>query len=120
MDKCSFCGKSKREVTLLISGTSGFICDSCVSQANDIVKEELKTKLKKQPTIKIKKPTEIKEFLDLYVIGQDEAKKVLSVAVYNHFKRLNQMMLKLKSQTSFSSAKQEQARLCWQKQLHDY
>jgi len=91
MDKCSFCGKSKREVTLLISGTSGFICDSCVSQANDIVKEELKTKLKKQPTIKIKKPTEIKEFLDLYVIGQDEAKKVLSVAVYNHFKRLNQI-----------------------------
>ena len=94
MDKCSFCGKSKREVNLLITGIGGFICDGCVEQANEIVGEELKVRSKKQSTaatLKLRKPTEIKTFLDQYVIGQDEAKKVLAVAVYNHYKRLNQV-----------------------------
>ena len=94
MDKCSFCGKSKKEVNLLITGIGGFICDGCVEQANEIVNEEVKVRQKKSnasPAIKLKKPTEIKHFLDQYVIGQDEAKKVLSVAVYNHYKRLNQV-----------------------------
>jgi ATP-dependent Clp protease ATP-binding subunit ClpX len=89
MDRCSFCGREKRDTNLLIAGISGHICDNCIEQAYEIVSEELK----KQGdfdinSIKLVKPFEIKKFLDLYVIGQDEAKKYLSVAVYNHFKRL--------------------------------
>jgi ATP-dependent Clp protease ATP-binding subunit ClpX len=89
MDKCSFCGREKRDTNLLIAGISGHICDNCIEQAYEIVQEELK----KQgdfdiSSIKLVKPSEIKNFLDLYVIGQDEAKKYLSVAVYNHYKRL--------------------------------
>jgi ATP-dependent Clp protease ATP-binding subunit ClpX len=89
MDKCSFCGREKRDTNLLIAGISGHICDNCIEQAYEIVQEELK----KQgdfdiSSIKLVKPSEIKKFLDLYVIGQDEAKKYLSVAVYNHYKRL--------------------------------
>ncbi len=88
-DKCSFCGRGRKEVNLLISGMSGFICDSCVSQASDIVKEAQKQAAKKGlAKLKLKKPVEIKEYLDEYVIGQEEAKKYLSVAVYNHYKRL--------------------------------
>jgi len=94
MDKCSFCGKPKREVNILISGMSGFICDTCVEQANVIVKEEVKVAKKKNvKALELKKPTELKAFLDQYVIGQDDAKKILSVAVYNHYKRLNQLSL---------------------------
>ena len=90
-DKCSFCGRDRKEVKLLISGVDGFICDLCAEQANLIVKEELKKKgdFKLQQN-KLLKPVEIKKFLDQYVIGQDEAKKYLSVAVYNHYKRLLQ------------------------------
>jgi len=90
-DKCSFCGREKKEVNLLIAGMEGHICDNCVEQAYAIVEEELKknegfdTK-----SINLMKPREIKSFLDQYVIGQDQAKKILSVAVYNHYKRLNQ------------------------------
>lgn len=88
-DKCSFCGKTRNEANLLIAGTEGFICDECAKQAFDIVQEELKSK---NPLnlehFEIKKPIEIKTFLDQYVIGQDEAKKYLAVAVYNHYKRL--------------------------------
>jgi ATP-dependent Clp protease ATP-binding subunit ClpX len=89
MDRCSFCGREKRDTNLLIAGISGHICDNCIEQAYEIVQEELK----KQgdfdiSSIKLVKPSEIKDFLDLYVIGQDEAKKYLSVAVYNHYKRL--------------------------------
>jgi len=93
MDKCSFCGKPKKEVNLLITGIAGYICDSCVEQASEIIKDEFQIKQKKNSAsnaLKLKKPAEIKTFLDQYVIGQDEAKKVLSVAVYNHYKRLNQ------------------------------
>ena len=89
-DKCSFCGRSRSEVDLLISGVDGFICDMCAQQAYDIVQEEQRghsTPLD-MDHIEVKKPIEIKQFMDQYVIGQDEAKKHL--AVYNHYKRLTQ------------------------------
>ena len=89
---CSFCGRSRSEVGILIAGVSGHICESCVSQAHSIIKEEdlqQKSGAKEEP-LNILKPAEIKARLDEYVIGQDDAKKVLSVAVYNHYKRLNQ------------------------------
>ena len=89
MDKCSFCGRHKRDVNLLIAGVSGHICDSCVDQAYQIIQEESKTKGDfKVDGLKLLKPLEIKNFLDQYVIGQEEAKKFLSVAVYNHYKRI--------------------------------
>lgn len=90
-DKCSFCGRDRREVNLLVSGINAFICDMCAEQANLIVREELKKKGEfKLNKSKLQKPAEMKKFLDQYVIGQDEAKKYLSVAVYNHYKRLMQ------------------------------
>ncbi|MBT8221065.1 MAG: ATP-dependent Clp protease ATP-binding subunit ClpX [Bacteroidia bacterium] len=92
--RCSFCGREKVEVEMLIAGIDGHICDMCVEQASDIIDAELNSKpaLKEFDAsgVKIKIPKEIKEYLDQYVIGQNEAKKVLAVAVYNHFKRLNQ------------------------------
>ncbi|MCQ4873554.1 ATP-dependent Clp protease ATP-binding subunit ClpX [Butyricimonas paravirosa] len=91
-DKCSFCGRSRDEVDLLISGVDGFICDMCAQQAYDIVQEEQRghsTPLD-MDHIEVKKPIEIKQFIDQYVIGQDDAKKHLAVAVYNHYKRLTQ------------------------------
>ena len=91
MDKCSFCGRPRKDVNLLIAGVSGHICESCVTQAYDIIQEEAKTSSHFDiKGVKLLKPKEIKEFLDQYVIGQDEAKKYLSVAVYNHYKRLAQ------------------------------
>lgn len=91
-DKCSFCGRPKDDVNLLIAGVSGHICDFCIEQAHSIIQEELKSDSGtfSIDKLEIKKPREIKEFLDQYVIGQDDAKKVLSVAVYNHYKRLGQ------------------------------
>ncbi|MDD4644942.1 MAG: ATP-dependent Clp protease ATP-binding subunit ClpX [Bacteroidales bacterium] len=91
-DRCSFCGRTKEEVNLLIAGVSGHICDACIDQAYTIIKEELKPVQKPfdLEDLDVKTPIEIKEFLDQYVIGQDDAKKVLSVAVYNHYKRLGQ------------------------------
>ena len=91
-DKCSFCGKDGKQANMLISGIDAFICDQCATQASDIVKEELTLKGKngKFAEIQLSKPSEIKDFLDQYVIGQNEAKKVLSVAVYNHYKRIQQ------------------------------
>ena len=95
MDKCSFCGRDKKETNLLIAGLSGHICDRCVEQAHEIVMEELSKKGDFDVNkIELLKPNEIKDFLDLYVIGQDEAKKFLSVAVYNHYKRLMQANIK--------------------------
>lgn len=91
MDKCSFCGREKRDTNILIAGISGHICDSCIEQAYDIVQEEMKKRNEFDiNSIKLLKPVEIKKFLDLYVIGQEEAKKIISVAVYNHYKRLIQ------------------------------
>jgi ATP-dependent Clp protease ATP-binding subunit ClpX len=84
---CSFCGKSQHEVRKLIAGPSVFVCDECVELCNDIIREELEDKAEKTRE-KLPKPHEIKRVLDEYVIGQERAKKVLSVAVYNHYKRL--------------------------------
>ena len=91
-DKCSFCGRTRNEVDLLIAGANGFICDACAMQAYDIVQEEQKRHFAPLDLThsSVKKPIEIKQFLDQYVIGQDEAKKHLAVAVYNHYKRLEQ------------------------------
>lgn len=88
---CSFCGRSRKEAGELLSGVTGHICPSCVEQAHQIVLSEFgKPKKASHAELNILKPIEIKERLDDYVIGQDDAKKVLSVAVYNHYKRLNQ------------------------------
>jgi len=90
-DKCSFCGREKNEVNLLIAGIDGHICDRCAEQAHSIIQEEVKTNNKFDlDGIQLLKPKQIKEFLDQYVIGQDRAKKILSVSVYNHYKRLTQ------------------------------
>ena len=86
---CSFCGKSQHEVRKLIAGPSVFICDECVELCNDIIREEVSEAAQSGESAKLPVPTEIKEILDEYVIGQDQAKKVLAVAVYNHYKRLN-------------------------------
>ena len=90
--RCSFCGREKKEVNVLIAGITGHICDSCITQAHLIVKEEggIKSKNEIENTLKLLTPKEIVENLGLHVIGQEEAKKVLSVAVYNHYKRLTQ------------------------------
>ncbi len=91
MERCSFCGREKKDTNLLISGISGYICDRCIEQAYDIMKEELKGGgTFNISDIQLMKPREIKKFLDQYVIGQEEAKKYISVAVYNHYKRLLQ------------------------------
>ncbi len=102
MDKCSFCGRTKDQVNLLISGVSAFICEECTERAYDIVNEEGINNLKKEKSkekfdytkIKLLKPRKIKQFLDQFVIGQEDAKKILSVAVYNHYKRLSQEVKK--------------------------
>jgi ATP-dependent Clp protease ATP-binding subunit ClpX len=91
MDKCSFCGRTKKEANMLIAGLEGHICDHCIEQAYSIMNEELGNKRNpKFETINLLKPAEIKVFLDQYVIGQERAKKIISVAVYNHYKRLLQ------------------------------
>jgi ATP-dependent Clp protease ATP-binding subunit ClpX len=91
MDKCSFCGRDKKETNLLIAGISGHICDSCIEQAYNIIQEETKVKSDFDISqIHLLKPSEIKNFLDQYIIGQEQAKKFISVAVYNHYKRLMQ------------------------------
>jgi ATP-dependent Clp protease ATP-binding subunit ClpX len=90
---CSFCGRSRDEVKILIAGQEGHICENCVEHAREIIEQELMVRDDKTPStfkLTIKKPVEIKKFLEDYVIGQEEAKKVLAVAVYNHYKRLQQ------------------------------
>ncbi len=89
---CSFCGRDKRDVKLMISGVHSHICNHCIEQSQQILKEELASEKGEfsDKVFKLLKPIEIKQHLDQYVIGQDDAKKVLSVAVYNHFKRLEQ------------------------------
>lgn len=91
---CSFCGRNRDEVKILIAGQDGHICENCVEHAQEIIAQELSSKQDTPGSsanvkLKVRKPAEIKKFLDEYVIGQDEAKKVLSVAVYNHYKRIN-------------------------------
>ena len=86
--KCSFCGKSQKQVRKLIAGPGVYICDECIELCNEIIEEELGEVAKTVEDIELPKPREIKGFLDEYVIGQDQAKKALSVAVYNHYKRL--------------------------------
>lgn len=90
--RCSFCGKSKSEVNILIAGISGHICDGCISQAQHIVEEEVTQRVEStiSKSLNLLKPRDIKSHLDEFVIGQEEAKKVLSVAVYNHYKRITQ------------------------------
>ena len=92
--ECSFCGRKKPETNLLIAGINAHVCDRCIEQAHGIVLEELKsggTAIKSANDLILKKPKEIRAFLDQYVIGQDQTKKVMSVAVYNHYKRLMQL-----------------------------
>jgi len=91
---CSFCGRSRDEVKILIAGQEGHICENCVEHAEEIIAQELTAKNNPAGTggagpVQVRKPKEIKKFLDEYVIGQDEAKKILCVAVYNHYKRVN-------------------------------
>ena len=86
---CSFCGKSQHEVRKLIAGPAVYVCDECIELCNDIIREELQDASEQSEKIKLPTPQDIKEILDSYVIDQDLAKKVLSVAVYNHYKRLN-------------------------------
>jgi ATP-dependent Clp protease ATP-binding subunit ClpX len=90
-ERCSFCGRPRSETSMLISGLDAHICNYCVDQAEDIIREESKSlKDKDFSKVRLHKPAEIKAYLDQYVIGQDEAKKILAVAVYNHYKRINQ------------------------------
>ncbi|MDP2423707.1 MAG: ATP-dependent Clp protease ATP-binding subunit ClpX [Bacteroidales bacterium] len=89
IELCSFCGRKKSDTNLLISGIDAHICDNCISQANDVLNEEFTSRKKKLTTkFELLRPKEIKDHLDQYVIGQDDAKKILSVAVYNHYKRI--------------------------------
>jgi ATP-dependent Clp protease ATP-binding subunit ClpX len=87
---CSFCGRTKSQTKLLIAGLDAHICDICISQADMIVKDDETSKESTDFSVDLKPPIEIKNFLDLHVIGQEEAKKTLAVAVYNHYKRINQ------------------------------
>ncbi len=91
---CSFCGRSRDEVKILIAGQEGHICENCVEHAREIIDQELMVRSDSpspaQFKLNVKKPMEVKKFLDEYVIGQDDAKRVLAVAVYNHYKRLQQ------------------------------
>jgi len=94
--RCSFCGSSKQDTLMLIEGLDAYICDKCVVQANQLVLQEFGNSKSKnvEASLKLLKPLEIKQHIDQYVIGQDDAKKVLSVAVYNHYKRLSQKINK--------------------------
>lgn len=105
-EKCSFCGRSKKETAILIAGLDAFICDMCVNQAHTIVSEELaeRTGSTLKQEVNLLRPIEIKKHLDEYVIGQDDAKKVLSVAVYNHYKRLTQKNFKKDDDTEIEKS----------------
>jgi len=94
-DKCSFCGRTRNETEVMIAGINGNICQDCVEQAQIILSEERSLKKPEHlKELKLMKPAEIKKYLDQYVIGQEEAKKILSVAIYNHYKRISQSTLK--------------------------
>ena len=91
---CSFCGRTKSQTKLLIAGLDAHICDICISQADMILKDDENSKESSEFSVDLKPPIDIKKFLDLHVIGQEQAKKTLAVAVYNHYKRINQRQLK--------------------------
>ena len=86
---CSFCGRPKTDTQILVAGLDAHICEKCIDQANNIVNEESSKESLSNYNIELKPPRVIKSFLDDYVIGQETAKKIISVAVYNHYKRLN-------------------------------
>src|SRR3954453_11434933 len=86
---CSFCGKSQKEVKKLIAGPTVYICDECIGLCNDIIAEEIEKEDQAYGSSSIPKPAQIKKVLDEYVIGQDRAKKILAVAVHNHYKRID-------------------------------
>src|SRR5210317_1768643 len=90
---CSFCGRTKSQTKILIAGLDAHICDICISQADMILKDDETSKESSDFSVDLKPPKEIKKFLDLHVIGQEQAKKTLAVAVYNHYKRINQNQL---------------------------
>src|SRR3954463_8696344 len=94
--KCSFCGRTKQSTDVLIAGITGHICNNCVTQAQTIVRDEMSQRASTSTfsALHLLKPIEIKKHMDEYIIGQDEAKKTLSVAVYNHYKRLIQTQSK--------------------------
>ena len=95
---CSFCGKSQAEVRKLIAGPGVYICDSCITICRGILEKEFKDETRKtKPAFRVPKPVEIKKMLDQHVNGQDHAKKVLSVAVHNHYKRLTQSTTNLEA-----------------------
>src|SRR5919109_1165268 len=118
---CSFCGKSQRQVKKLIAGPGVYICDECIDLCNEIIDEELTA----PPSFDIEnlpKPREIYDVLDEYVVGQDESKRTLSVAVYNHYKRVQMMQgddwtSSCRSRTSCSSGRPAAARRCWPRRL---
>src|SRR5258707_3887389 len=87
---CSFCGKTQKEVKKLIAGPTVYICDECIGLCNDIIAEEIEKEDQAYGSSAIPKPAQIKKVLDEYVIGQDRAKKILAVAVHNHYKRIDQ------------------------------
>lgn len=105
-EKCSFCGRSKKETAILIAGLDAFICDTCVTQAYQIVSEELNERKNgdSKQEVNLLKPADIKKHLDEYVIGQDDAKRVLCVAVYNHYKRLSQKNFKKDDDTEIEKS----------------
>jgi ATP-dependent Clp protease ATP-binding subunit ClpX len=101
---CSFCGKSQKEVKKLIAGPGVYICDECIELCNDIIAEEKEREVATRATLKVPKPVDIKTHLDDYVIGQDPAKKSLSVAVHNHYKRVNSVKAKGKDDVEISKS----------------
>ena len=122
--RCSFCGREKKDVNVLIAGITGHICDSCISQAHLIVEEEagVKSSAEIEKSLKLLTPEEIVQHLNKHVIGQEDAKKVLAVAVYNHYKRLLQkekhmMILKSKNQMLSWLERREQVKHYWLDQL---
>lgn len=104
-DRCSFCGRLKHETNILIAGLEGHICDFCIDQAKDILHEEtVHSKKTVGKPIETPKPQEIKTYLDKFVIGQDDSKKILAVAVYNHYKRINQPFSKNKDEVEIDKS----------------